>query len=356
MHGQLLILGIEGARLSVDEKQRLQRIQPAGVILFSRNIVSAAQTRELTDEIRSLFLDEPIIAIDQEGGRVSRTKDIAPICPSAVDLAAAAHPGWIAEAASLTADQLRLLGCNLNFAPVLDIDHFPSAQNALRERCWGTDPQRIIDHAGQWNRWLRKRHVASCAKHFPSCGLATSDPHHDLPVSQVTREELLACDIIPYTALMPEMDAIMSSHVRFPQLDTEHPASMSPTILRGFLRHQLGFDHHLVVTDDLDMAAIQQAYGRGSDVKQAILAGNDIALICHQMHTADLAVAALQELHDDIIEEALTRISRFRKKKLNGPLLWSDAAWQKNSDDIAKLREKVPHAHATSTDSPVAQY
>ena len=355
MHGQLLILGIEGIDLTKTEADRLRRIQPAGVVLFSRNINHAEQTRKLTDDIRSLFDDEPIIAMDQEGGRVTRTKNIAPACPSAVDLAAAANPQWIAQAGALTADQLRLLGCNLNFAPVLDIDHFPDKQNALRERCWGADPQRIIDHAGQWNRWLRKRHVASCAKHFPSCGLAQSDPHHDLPVASVTKEDLLRGDILPYTALMPELDAIMTSHVRFPLIDAEHPASLSRKIITEFLRLQLGFDHHLVITDDLDMAAIQKAYGRGPDAMQAILAGNDIALICHQMESADATVTALKELPMDVVDDALARIARFRKK-LQGPLLWSQAAWQKNSSEIQQLRELVPAASQIQGESPVAKY
>jgi beta-N-acetylhexosaminidase len=355
MHGQLLILGIEGPVLNSAEVERFRRIQPAGVILFSRNIVDPQQTRQLTDEIRALFSYEPIIAIDQEGGRVTRTKDIAPMCPSAVDLAAAKNPGRIAEAGILTADLLRLLGCNLNFAPVLDIDHFPGLQNALRERCWGNDPQRIIDYAGQWNRWMRKRSMASCAKHFPSCGLAQSDPHHDLPIADVSLTELLRHDILPYTALMPELDAVMTSHVRFPQLDDQHPASLSPRIINGFLRGQLGFDRHLVLTDDLDMGAIQQAYGRGADVKQAITAGNDIALICHQMETADAAVSALQELPRGVVDDALERIERFRKK-LHGPLKWSDDKWQKTCAEIQVLRDTVPSASNVKADSPVADY
>lgn len=355
MHGQLLILGIEGPVLSSLEAERFRRIQPAGVILFSRNIVNAVQTRKLTDDIRGLFSFEPIIAIDQEGGRVTRTKDIAPICPSAVDLATAANPGWIAQAGMLTADLLRLLGCNLNFAPVLDIDHFPGLQNALRERCWGNDPQRIIDYAGQWNRWMRKRSVSSCAKHFPSCGLAQSDPHHDLPIAHVTLTDLLKHDILPYTALMPELDAVMTSHVRFPKIDADHPASLSHRIIHDFLRSQLGFDKHLVLTDDLDMGAIQQAYGRGADVKQAISAGNDIALICHQMETADTAVSALRELPIHTIDDALVRIERFRKK-LNGPLAWSEVSWQKTCSEIQKLRDEVPFAHEIKADSPVANY
>jgi beta-N-acetylhexosaminidase len=355
MHGQHLLLGMEGPELSSEEIARLQRIQPAGVILFSRNIVSAEQTRALTDHVRSLFAMEPIIAIDQEGGRVTRTKDIAPACPSAVDLAAAGRPDWIAQAGALTADLLRLLGVNVNFAPVLDIDHFPSLQNALRERCWGKDPQRIIDDAGQWNRWLRKRGISSCAKHFPSCGLAQSDPHHDLPVAQVSKEDLLRQDILPYTALMPELDAVMTSHVRFPLLDAEHPASLSRVIIHDFLRMQLGFDRHLVFTDDLDMGAIEKAYGSGVDVKQAIFAGNDIALICHKMERADEAVMALRELPTTMIDDAQSRIHRFREK-LNGPLQWSDAAWQKTCDEVQQLRDRVPVAAEVKADSPVAHY
>lgn len=355
MHGQLLILGVAGLTLSHADAAFYQRIQPAGFILFSRNISDAEQTRKLTDDLRGLFSYDPIIAIDQEGGRVTRTKDIAPACPSAVDLAAKNTPHLIAQAGALTADLLRLLGCNLNFAPVLDIDHFPGLQNALRERCWGVDAQRIIDNAGMWNRWLRKRSMLSCAKHFPSCGLATSDPHHDLPVAQVSREELLQSDIIPYTALMPELDAVMTSHVRFPLLDEIHPASLSPKIINGFLRGQLGFDKHLVITDDLDMGAISKTYGRGADVKQAIIAGNDLAMICHEIASADLAVRAIQELPRGIFDDALDRIERFRKK-IHAPLKWSDVTWQKTCNEIEKLRAAVPSATALETNSPVADY
>ena len=355
MHGQLLMLGVAGPNLSSAEAEFYRRIQPSGFILFTRNIVDARQTRRLTDELRSLLSHEVIIAIDQEGGRVSRTKDIAPACPSAVDLAATGNPLLIARAGSLSADLLRMLGCNLNFAPVLDIDHFPGLQNALRERCWGDDPQNIISHAGMWNRWMRKRGLLSCAKHFPSCGLATSDPHHALPVAQVDIATLLKSDILPYTALMPELDSVMTSHVRFPLIDSEHPASLSGKIINGFLRNQLGFDHHLVITDDLDMSAIGKAYGRGSDVRQAIHAGNDIALICHQIESADTALEALQALPLLKVEDALKRIERFRKK-LHAPLEWSEEKWQATCGEIAKLRAEVPPATEMRANSPVADY
>jgi beta-N-acetylhexosaminidase len=355
MHGHLLLLGVSGPELTSEEAALYRKLQPAGFILFTRNIVSPAQTRKLTDDLRSLCTDEPIISIDQEGGRVTRTKDIAPALPSAVDLAAQADPNTIARAGMLTADLLRLLGFNLNFAPDLDLDHHPTLQNALRGRCWGRDPQRVIDHAGMWNRWHRKRSVLTCGKHFPACGRALSDPHHDLPSSDATLAELLREDVLPYTALMPELDAIMLAHVEFPNIDPKFPASLSKRIITNFLRGQLGFDHHLVLTDDLDMGAITNRYGRGQDVKLAIEAGNDLALICHQIDSAETAAKSIAEVHSTILDEAERRLNRFRKK-LAGPLLWSESKWEQTCNEINELAAGVPSAKAAEASSPVADY
>jgi beta-N-acetylhexosaminidase len=356
MHdGSLLLLGLAGPELTPGEAALFRKLQPAGYILFSRNIVSATQTRRLTDDLRDLSLDSPILGIDQEGGRVTRTQQIAPAAPSAVALARAKDLGKIADAGALTGDLLRLLGFNLNFAPVLDLDHFPETQNALRGRCWGRDPQRVIDYAGQWNRWMRKRDIASCGKHFPACGRAQSDPHHDLPSSPATLAELLREDVLPYTALMPELDAIMLAHVDFPNVDPDFPASLSPRIIRKFLRDQLGFDHHLVLTDDLDMGAITQRYGRGQDVQLAITAGNDLALICHRTESAERAARAIGELPRSITDEARERVEKFRRK-LHSPLTWSDHKWLATCTALAKLAADVPEPVSTETNSPVADY
>lgn len=355
MDGSLLVLGIAGPELSPEEAALFRKLQPAGYILFTRNIVTAEQTRKLTDDLRGLSSETPIIAIDQEGGRVTRTKEIAPAAPSAPALAAKKDMLKIAEAGAFTGDLLRLLGFNLNFAPVLDLDHFPETQNALRGRCWGRDPQRVIDYAGHWNRWLRKRSIASCAKHFPACGRAQSDPHHDLPSSPATLEELLREDVIPYTALMPELDAIMLAHVEFPNIDPDFPASLSPRIIRRFLRDQLGFDKHLVLTDDLDMGAITTRYGRGQDVKLAIEAGNDLALICHRTDTAEIAARAVAELPHWMTEDARERVERFRRK-LRGPLAWSDKKWRETCESLAKLAAEVPETGESAAESPVAEY
>ena len=354
--GSLLLLGLEGPELKSAEAALFRRLQPAGYILFSRNIVSPEQTRKLTDDLRDLSVDWPIIGIDQEGGRVTRTKEIAPVLPSAEALAARADMGKIADAGVLTGELLRLLGCNLNFAPVLDLDHFPGLANALRGRCWGRDSQRVIDYAGQWNRWMRRQSIASCGKHFPACGRAVSDPHHDLPSSSATLEDLLREDAIPYTALMPELDSIMLAHVEFPHIDPDYPASLSPIIIRRFLRDQLGFDRHLVMTDDLDMGAITTRYGRGEDVKLAIRAGNDLAMVCHRTDTAELAARAIGELPLGMRHEAQDRVERFRRRVLQAPVAWSAQKWQKTCEAIGKLAAEFGPAEESATNSPVADY
>jgi beta-N-acetylhexosaminidase len=354
--GSLLLLGLDGPELRPDEAALFRRLQPAGYILFSRNIVSPEQTRKLTDDLRDLSVDLPIIGIDQEGGRVTRTKEMAPVLPSAEALAARGDMGKIADAGVLTGELLQLFGFNLNFAPVLDLDHFPGLANALRGRCWGRDPQRVIDYAGQWSRWMRRQSIASCGKHFPACGRAVSDPHHDLPSSPATLEELLREDVIPYTALMPELDSIMLAHIEFPNIDADFPASLSPKIIRRFLRDQLGFDRHLVMTDDLDMGAITKRYGRGEDVKLAIRAGNDLAMICHRIDTADAAARAIGELPLGMRHEAQDRVERFRRRVLKPPAAWSDTKWQKTCEAIAMLAAEFDPAQEIASNSPVADY
>ncbi|MBB5352612.1 beta-N-acetylhexosaminidase [Haloferula luteola] len=352
------ILGIASTTLNNEEISLFTDLQPAGYILFSRNLESPVQARELTDHLRSLHPDPPLIAIDQEGGHVTRTAAFAPAPPSAAEFAAfesPERPAAIANAAAHTADLLRLMGINWNFAPVLDLDHHPEANNSLSSRCWGRDPQRVIDHAGQWNRWLRKRGLKSCAKHFPACGRATSDPHFDLPRSEATIEDFLKEDVLPYTALMPELDSIMLAHVLFPRVDPELPSSLSPTLIQGFLRGQLGFDHHLVLTDDLDMGAIADRFPDNTDVTAALEAGNDLALICHRIGRVRDAAARVAQLSPDLLAESEKRLHRFRKG-LTSPLTWKDEAWEKTCSALADIRAQVPTLTDLKGESPVTTY
>ena len=365
MHGQLLILGIPGTEITAQDAALYKSIQPGGFVLFSRNIESPQQVRKLTDDLKELCDSPPIIGIDQEGGRVSRTREIGIEPPSAQDLRKKGDMGLIARHGLITADVLRMLGCNMDFCPVLDISYDDEADNAMRGRCYGTDSQEVITNAGIFNRNLRHGKVLSCGKHFPSCGLADIDPHHQLPQVTKTVEEMLSSDLLPYTALMPELDAIMSCHVHFTAIDPDSlglPGSFSHNLITRLLRDQLGFNG-LIMTDDLDMGAILQTYGRGPDVEHAIRAGNDMAMICHQVSTAPAALEHLKTVPSYLIEDSLKRIEK-TKKRLYAPLKFSTEKWdalraetmQLRIDTLGKEGAKQTSSDAESSRSPVEEY
>lgn len=341
-HGQLLLLGVPGTELTAKDAALYRSIQPGGFVLFGRNVASPQQLRKLSDDLRELCEIEPIISVDQEGGRVSRTREIGTEPPSAQQLRDKNDPGLIARHGQLTAHLLRLLGFNMDLCPVLDISYDDEADNAMQGRCYGSDAQQVITNAGVFNRNLRHCRVLSSGKHFPSCGLADTDPHHAIPHIDKSVEEMLKSDLLPYTALMPELDSLMSCHAHFSAVDPDSPGlpgSLSYNLLTKLLRLQLGFDG-VIMTDDLDMGAIVNTYGRGPDVKLAIAAGNDMAMICHQTDTAPIALQHLKELPHRTIDDSLRRIEKM-KKRLYSPLKFSDEMWQKINADIMELRVNV---------------
>ncbi len=354
MNAERLIVGLSGPELTKEEESLFRDIQPAGYILFSRNLISPSQTRELTDSLHTLSYDTPFISIDQEGGRVWRTREFSASPPEAATFAEKATPHQTSLFGALTGQLLELLGFNFNFAPVLDLDHFPDQKNGLRGRCWGNESQSVITKAGLFNRWMRKQNVLSCGKHFPSNGLAKSDPHHDLPVADISLTDLLKEDLLPYTALAPELDAIMACHLHFPRLDPEYPASLSKRILTDLLRHQLGYKG-LILTDDLDMGAITQKYGRGNDIKLALEAGVDIALVCHQF-------ANLRETLDslNIIDHDTNRRILKVRKKLKSPPDYSESSWNNINQQLTDLTRDLTgtdrFTQSRPTQSPVEEY
>ena len=355
MNASRLIVGLEGPVLSPEETELFTEIQPAGYILFSRNLASPLQIRELTDSLRALSKDDPFISIDQEGGRVWRTKEFSAAPPDAATFAEKANSKQISWFGALTGQLLELLGINFNFAPVLDLDHFPEQNNGLRGRCWGNDSQDIINKAGVFNRWMRKQTILSCGKHFHTNGLALSDPHHDLPVADVTIEELLASDLLPYTALMPELDAIMACHLNFPKIDPEYPASLSHKILTRLLRDQLGYEG-LILTDDLDMGAIVNHYGRGNDIRLALEAGADIALVCHNFANLREVLPHLDHIDHWDAEDRIEKV----KKRLKVPPVFTEEKWSAVNEKLTELTQEIVGQDRFDperpTQSPVEDY
>jgi beta-N-acetylhexosaminidase len=313
-----MLLEPAGPELAAAESRLFTALQPAGFVLKARNLVSASQTRRLTDTLRKLCRRHPIIALRITGGPADPTAAIMPTLPTAAALAAHGDPKTLGLAGLATGELLGLLGVNLNLGPLLDLDGPAPAGDR-----WGTDPQRVIDHAGQWNRWLRKRGVSACAGCIPAgCG---SRHRGEAPRRATTIAELLRRDLLPYTALMPELDALMVGHTEFTHIDPGVPASLSPLVVRRLLRDQLGFDHHVVLTDELPLLA--ERYPLPAAARMALEAGVDLVLGggCHD--TAGAVAEALAALPASVRNEAWERVERLRDR-FHWPLPWAEEKWQ----------------------------
>src|SRR6185295_10381204 len=193
--GQLILTGVPGKELDLETAAMFRRVQPGGFILFGRNIESAPQLRKLIDDLRDLSMVEPIITIDQEGGRVSRLRLIGSEPPSAQQLRDKADIELVRRHGEITGRLLRLFGFNLDLCPVLDISFDDEADNSLRGRCYGRDVAEVIRLARAFNDALRAQGIASCGKHFPGYSAAKVDAHHDLPLIERTRAELDAHEL-----------------------------------------------------------------------------------------------------------------------------------------------------------------
>src|ERR1700759_5318730 len=188
--GQLILTGVPGKELDLETAAMFRRVQPGGFILFGRNIETAQQLRKLTDDLRDLSEIEPIITIDQEGGRVSRLKLIGNEPPNAQQLRKKADPALIREHGRLTGELLRLFGFNLDLCPVLDISFDDEADNSLRGRCYGTSVDEVVAFAGAFNDSMLEAGILTCGKHFPGYAAAALDPHHELPRIDRSRDDL----------------------------------------------------------------------------------------------------------------------------------------------------------------------
>ena len=337
--GQLLLTGVPGPELDPDTAARFKKLQPGGFILFGRNIVSPEQLRKLIDDLRDLSEIEPFVTIDQEGGRVSRLRLIGQEPPNAQALRDKGDPSLIKRHGQLTGQILRLFGFNLDLCPVLDISYDDNADNSLKGRCWGRDPQQVITNAGIFNRAMRAQGILSCAKHFPGYGPAECDPHEFLPVISKSRSEMEMSELMPYTALLPEIDSVMTCHSNYTAYDPDRPrwpASLSHNICTRLLRDQLGFEG-LAMTDDLDMGAILNEVTFEQAIQEAVRAGNDLVMICHRLEMVELARQHLEGVEAPALHDALRRIES-TKKRLVKPDAFDINRFQSINESIWELR------------------
>ena len=338
--GQLIMTGVPGKELDAETASLFRRVQPGAYILFGRNLESATQLRKLIDDLRDLSHIEPIITIDQEGGRVSRLRRIGNEPPNAQQLRDKNDIDLIRRHGEITGRLLRLFGFNLDLCPVLDISFNDDAENSLFGRCYGKTVEQVVRNAGAFNEAMRGQGIASCGKHFPGYSAATSDAHFQLPRIDRSREELDLNELAVFRQCVSDVDSMMVCHGWYPCFEEKPtPATVSRRIVTELLRNEFGFDG-LVMTDDLDMGAILIRYRLDDTIRLCLEAGNNIVMLCHRVPEIETVHQILGTLPSDVIEPAQQYVGDF-KKNLSPPNEFSENAFQKINQEIADLRNAV---------------
>jgi len=286
------MLGFEGDFLPGELAEYLAR-GLAGVVLYQRNFTSAQGLQELTSAIRKAAGRPVLIGIDQEGGTRFALREPFTVWPSAAELGRLGDLETVEQVAHAMAVELSAVGCNLNFAPMLDL-HVNPESPVTKDRSFGSDPELVARMGAAFDRGLHSGGVLSCAKHFPGHGDAAVDPHLDLPVFAGKMENLDSAELVPFAAVVAAgVPLVMTAHILLPQIDPENPASLSRTLLDGVLRGRLRFNG-VILADDLGMGAIAKRYGPGEAAVQTLRAGTDVAMLCHDWSAVAPAIAAVR--------------------------------------------------------------
>ena len=316
--GQLFMVGIPHPALDSDTRKLLQDLRPGGVILFRRNYTDPEALASLCANLHSLFPDAaPLIALDHEGGRVHRLKPPFTHFPPAASVGRIDSAVLAQQVGCAMGRELRSVGIDIDFAPVLDVLTNPS-NTAIGDRAFAADPQSVSLLGCALARGLREGGVIPCGKHFPGHGATLMDSHKDLPRDERGEEDLIGLDLVPFQrAIHEQIEMIMTAHILYPALDPDLPATLSPAIIDGLLRRRLGFQG-VVVTDDLEMGAIVRHSTIEQAAVNALLAGADLLLICHHLERAaaarDACVRALGDgaLTQQRVAEAVQRIQALK--------------------------------------------
>ncbi|MEW5694251.1 MAG: beta-N-acetylhexosaminidase [Candidatus Hydrogenedentota bacterium] len=285
-----LMIGLPGPELTKDDEQRLLRIKPASVILFTRNFVSVSQIKSLIQKVKEL-LPGVLIAVDHEGGRVVRFPEHLPPLPAPRTFGEERNTKKMFEAAKIAAYALKDWGIDLNLAPVVDI-LMPSSHPRMIDRCFGSDPELISDMANAFIEGMHQGGILCCAKHFPGVGPAELDPHETDTIVKTTKKEQ-EYHLKPFkSAIKSNVECIMISHIKYLGIDPDSPATLSKTIITDILRDELGFSR-TILSDDLEMSAIQKAYSMEEAAERALKSGCDILLSCKDTSLQDRAFNTL---------------------------------------------------------------
>ena len=322
--GQLLIGGFEGTEIGDQATRLVQEYQVGGLILYGRNIAGAGQLVTLTNGLKALNGDGiPLfLSIDQEGGGVDRMPPEVRRTPGAYCVGQTGSVPAAQSYGDVLAAECAAFGLNLDFAPVLDVWSNPG-NTVIGQRAFSADARTVAGLGPAAARRMMDQGIIPAVKHFPGHGDTAVDSHVGLPVVDKSPEELEETELIPFRAAIQsagtdgQVPAVMVAHILLTQLDPERPASLSPAVVTGLLREELGFAG-AVLTDDLTMGAVTQSYGLGEAAVLAVEAGCDILLVCHgqdsvpAVRTALLEAVASGRITAERLDESVYRILRLK--------------------------------------------
>ncbi len=325
--GRLAIVGFEGPSVSPELREITREFDLGGVIYFARNVEEPRQVNELSRDVAALVRPSggsssnewPLwISVDQEGGRVARLKRPFTEWPPMNTLGRSGDTSLTRKFAAALADEMRAVGINLDYTPVLDI-HTNSKNPIIGDRAFSDQAHLVAAHGTVMIETLQAAGVAACGKHFPGHGDTSTDSHLELPLVEHPPDRLDAIEMVPFRAAVAADAAfVMTAHVLVPALDAERPATLSPVVVDGWLKEKLGYKG-IVLSDDLGMKAISASLGLGEAMVQALIAGCDAALLCNE--PAEAQVGALEAVIHAVesgripvkrIDDALSRQERVK--------------------------------------------
>lgn len=314
--GQMVMIGIQGTKVDDDSLYMLNQYHMGGVILFDRNMESPEQVKQLTSDLQVQSNEKvPLfIGIDEEGGDVVRMAEKLTPPPSQKEIGATGDIEQAKTWAIKTAKSLKDMGINVNFAPVADV-------GSNDKRSYSTDTNTVIDFVRAATKGYQQENIIYSLKHFPGIGKGKVDSHVDSSNIDESKDTLMAEDIIPFKTIIDENDPndyfILVSHLKYPALDEEYPASLSSKIMTDLLRYELGYKG-IIITDDMEMGAVANHNDFRSIGVNAVKAGADIVLVCHEYeHQQEVYLGLLDavnsgEISQERIDESVKRIIKVK--------------------------------------------
>lgn len=314
--GQMVMIGIQGTKVDDDSLYMLNQYHMGGVILFDRNMESPEQVKQLTSDLQAQSNEKvPLfIGIDEEGGNVVRMAEKLTPPPSQKEIGATGDIEQAKTWAIKTAKSLKDMGINVNFAPVADV-------GSNDKRSYSTDANTVIDFVRAATKGYQQENIIYSLKHFPGIGKGKVDSHIDSSSIDVAKEVLMTEDILPFKTIIDESDPndyfILVSHLKYLALDEEYPASLSSKIMTDLLRNELGYKG-IIITDDMEMGAVANHNDFRSIGVNAVKAGADIVLVCHEYeHQQEVYLGLLDavnngEISQERIDESIKRIIKVK--------------------------------------------